>query len=185
MDDELGRTGKAPVSRRNRHGFGESHEFGVTLVVGDVLVHHLRARSIGLRYGQSGRTKCEDDAPPWLFQPVPGRLWRGRQRRCPGRHGCGASPDRPVPALRTGRCSACRIDGLDVHDAGPVQSPGRSRRAGSAGRVPTPREARSAVRARGQRTGRLASSVRMRRRRTSTTASSRTERDCASPRARR
>src|SRR5208283_1246942 len=58
------------LAQEAEHDFGEVAEFGVALVVGDVLVHHLPEPFDRVEVRTVGRHEMQDDAPPRLLQPV-------------------------------------------------------------------------------------------------------------------
>ena len=64
------RTGEARFRAGTRAGFGEVAEFGVSAVVGDVLMHHFLQALDRVEMRTVGRHEMQDDAPPWLLHPV-------------------------------------------------------------------------------------------------------------------
>ena len=71
MDDENSLNRRGTVLRRNPStASAEVAEFGVSPVVGDVLVHHLPQALDWVEVRAVGRHEVQDDAPPWLSQPV-------------------------------------------------------------------------------------------------------------------
>jgi hypothetical protein len=114
---ELVEPARHGFAQESKHGFGEVAEFGVSPVVGDVLVHHLPQALDWVEVRAVGRHEVQDDAPPWLLQPVldgSGMMVAGVvEEDVDAAH-------RLIGALQ--RCEqvdgALRVDGLDFLDAG-------------------------------------------------------------------